>query len=76
MAISLVTSTRGIALLPLHARNLFPPSVISRPLHGAPPTIDLAIGYSESNKSPMLKFMLSKVEDLKFRVSRNDPGWA
>ena len=70
MAISLVASTRGVSLLPLYARNLLPPSVVSRPIQGTPPMIDLVVGYNESNTSPLLKFLLSKVEDLKFRVSR------
>ena len=46
MAMSLVASTGGIALMPLYARNLLPPTVISRPLEGAPPTIDLSLGYN------------------------------
>jgi hypothetical protein len=41
MAVSQVASTGGIALMPLYARNLLPPTVISRPLAGVPPTIDL-----------------------------------
>ena len=36
---------------------------------GAPPMTDLVLGYSEANTSPLLKFLLSKVEDLNFRVS-------
>ena len=40
VAISLVASTRGVALLPLYAQNLLPSSVISRPLKGTAPTID------------------------------------
>jgi LysR family transcriptional regulator, hca operon transcriptional activator len=31
--------------MPLYARNLTPQSVISRPLAGAPPMIDLSLGY-------------------------------
>jgi LysR family hca operon transcriptional activator len=71
MAFSLVASTRGVSLLPLYARNLLPKSVVSRPILGAPPMIDLVLGYNEANQSPLLKFLLTKVEDLKFRVSRN-----
>ena len=41
----------------------------SRPIRGAPPMTDLVLGYSEANTSPLLKFLLSKVEDLNFRVS-------
>ena len=69
MGFSLVASTGGVALMPLYARNLMPNSVVSRPLRGAPPMIDLVLGYSEANTSPLLKFLLSKVEDLKFRVA-------
>src|SRR5260221_1743622 len=45
MAISLVASTRGVALLPIYAQNFLPWSVVSRPLKGETPTIDLAVGY-------------------------------
>ena len=69
MAISLVVSTGGISLLPLYAQNLLPKTVISRPIQGAPPMVDLVIGYNEANTSPLLKFLLTKVDDLKFRVS-------
>jgi LysR family hca operon transcriptional activator len=68
-AFSLVVSTGGIALLPLYARNLLPKAVVSRPIRGAPPMIDLVLGYSEANTSPQLKFLLSKIDELKFRVS-------
>ena len=69
MGFSLIVSTGGIGLLPLYARNLLPKSVVSRPLRGAPPMIDLVLGYNEANASPQLKFLLSKVDELKFRVS-------
>jgi LysR family hca operon transcriptional activator len=69
MAFSLIVSTGGIGLLPLYARNLLPKSVVSRPIRGAPPMIDLVLGYNEANTSPQLKFLLSKVDELKFRVS-------
>jgi LysR family transcriptional regulator, hca operon transcriptional activator len=72
MAISLVASTGGISLLPLYAQNLLPKTVVSRPIQGAPPMVELVIGYNEANTSPLLKFLLSKVDELKFRVSGND----
>jgi LysR family hca operon transcriptional activator len=71
MAISLVASTGGIGLFPLYAQNLLPKTVVSRPIHGAPPMVDLVIGYNEANTSPLLKSLLSKVDDLKFRVSKH-----
>jgi LysR family hca operon transcriptional activator len=64
MAMSLVASTRGLALMPAYAKNLLPWSVVSRPLEGVVPTIDLAVGYSESNTSPILKLFLSRLDEL------------
>jgi LysR family transcriptional regulator, hca operon transcriptional activator len=66
MAMSLVASTCGIALMPLYARNLLPPTVLSRPLAGVPPTIDLSLGYNEANTSPLLKTVVSRIGELKF----------
>jgi LysR family transcriptional regulator, hca operon transcriptional activator len=68
MAMSLVASTRGITLLPTYAKNFLPRSVISRPLKGEAPTIDLVIGYSKANTSPILKLFLSRSDDLISRV--------
>jgi LysR family hca operon transcriptional activator len=72
MAISLVASTGSICLAPLYAQNLLPKAVVSRPIQGPPPMADLVIGYNEANTSPLLKFLLSKVDELKFRVSKHD----
>jgi LysR family transcriptional regulator, hca operon transcriptional activator len=64
MAISLVASTGGLALMPAYADQLLPPSVVSRPLAGEVPTIDVAVGYSVSNNSPVLELFLSRLGDL------------
>jgi LysR family hca operon transcriptional activator len=69
MAMSLVASTRGVALLPAYARNFLPWSVISRPIKGDPPTIDLVIGYNRANASPTLKLFLSRADEMIARVS-------
>lgn len=69
MAMSLVASTRGVTLLPAYAQNFLPWSVISRPLKGETPTIDLVIGYNKTNKSPTLKLFLSKSDELISRVT-------
>ena len=69
MAMSLVASTRGLALMPAYATNLLPWSVVSRPLEGEAPTIDLAVGYSKANTSPILKLFLSKIDELTTRTS-------
>jgi LysR family hca operon transcriptional activator len=52
-------------LMPAYARNLLPASVVSRPLEGEAPTIDVAVGYSTSNTSPILKLFLSRLDELK-----------
>jgi LysR family transcriptional regulator, hca operon transcriptional activator len=64
MAMSLVASTRGLALMPAYAKNLLPSSVVSRPLEGEAPTIEVAVGYSKSNSSPILELFLSRLDEL------------
>ena len=64
MAMSLVASTRGVALMPEYAKNLLPPSVVSRPLEGEAPTIDIAVGYSKSNTSPVLERFVARLDEL------------
>jgi LysR family hca operon transcriptional activator len=68
MAISLVASTRGFALLPRYVQNFLPWSVVSRPIKGKTPAIDLVIGYHKANASPILKLFLSKLDELIKRV--------
>jgi LysR family transcriptional regulator, hca operon transcriptional activator len=65
MAISLVASIRGLALMPAYAKNLLPWSVVSRPLEGEAPTIELAVGYSKANRSPILELFLSRLGELR-----------
>jgi LysR family hca operon transcriptional activator len=36
---------------------------------GTPPAVDLVLCYHEGNTSPLLNFLLSKVDDLKRLVS-------
>jgi LysR family hca operon transcriptional activator len=73
-AISLIASTRGIALLPSYVQNFLPYSVVSRPLKGNAPTIDLVLGYYEANTSPLLKLFLSRTDELVARVSKRFGG--
>jgi LysR family hca operon transcriptional activator len=70
MAISLVASTRGFALLPRYAQNFLPGSVVSRPIRGKTPAIDLVVGYHKANASPILKLFLSKIDKLIKRVAQ------
>jgi len=69
-AIALVASTGSLGLLPASARHLLPASVVSRPLKGDVPTIDLVVGYSKANISPLLKRFLAKVDELVDQVSQ------
>ena len=69
MGMSLIASTRGVGLLPAYAQNFLPRSVTSRPLKGDTPTIDLVLGYKKSNQSPVLKLLLSRVDELVARAS-------
>jgi LysR family hca operon transcriptional activator len=64
MAISLVQSENGVALLPISIETYLPASVVSRRLKGEQPTVDLVIGYHKANASPILKMFLSKIDAL------------
>jgi LysR family transcriptional regulator, hca operon transcriptional activator len=70
MGISLIMSTRGVGLLPAYAQNFLPASVTSRPLKGDAPTVDLVLGYRKSNQSPILKLLLSRLDELVVRASK------
>src|SRR5258706_11661873 len=70
MGMSLIASTHGVGLLPAYAQNFLPPSITSRPLKGDTPTIDLVFGYKKSNESPILKLLLSRLDELVARVSK------
>jgi LysR family hca operon transcriptional activator len=67
MAISLVASTRGVALLPASAENFVPWSVVTRPLAGEAPTIDVVVGYHKANTSALLKRFLARFDELAVR---------
>jgi LysR family hca operon transcriptional activator len=70
MAMSLIASTGGVGLLPAYAQNFLLSSVTSRPLKGDTPTIELVLGYKKSNESPILKLLLSRLDELVARVSK------
>ena len=71
MGMSLIASTGGVGLLPAYVQNFLPSSVTSRPLKGDTPTIELVLGYKKSNESPILKLLLSRLDELVARVSKN-----
>lgn len=70
MAISLIASTGGVGLAPAYIEKLLPATLVTRPLEGEAPTIDLVVGYLRTNRSPFLKTFLSKLEALIARVSK------
>jgi LysR family hca operon transcriptional activator len=68
MAISLVGSTRGVALLPASIGSYLPNSIVSRALGGEQPMIDLLLGFHKANKSPVLEKFLSRLADLSAQI--------
>ena len=70
MAMSLIASTGGVGLLPAYAQNFLLRSVTSRPLQGKTPTVELVLGYNRTNQSPVLKLLLSRLDELVTRVSK------
>ena len=64
MGMSLVASTRGVALLPTYVEPLMPWSVVSRSLQGEPPVIDLVAGWRADNPSPILQTFLAGIDQL------------
>ena len=71
MAMSLVASTRGVALLPDYARNFLTLSVVSRPLAGAAPSIDLVLGHHKANNAPLLRTFLARLDDMVGHVAKS-----
>ena len=63
-AISMITSTRGVMLLPAYTKRFLPESITTRPVKGEAPTLDLIIAYHKANNSPILKLLLSRVGTL------------
>lgn len=62
--ISLVASTGGVTLLPAYVEPLLPRSVVSRPLTGNAPVIEVAAGYRADNPSPVLRFFIENIEQV------------
>jgi LysR family hca operon transcriptional activator len=70
--LSLVTSTGGVTILPLYTKLMLPSSVVTRPLQGEVPVIELVLGYSRSNTSALLKRFLALADQLVARVAKPD----
>ena len=63
-AISMITSTRAVTLLPAYTRRCLPETVTTRPVKGEGPALDLIIAYHKANNSPVLKLLLSRIGEL------------
>lgn len=63
-AISMITSTRAVMMLPAYTRGYLPESITTRPVRGEAPTLDLVLACHKANKSPILKLLLSRVSKL------------
>jgi LysR family transcriptional regulator, hca operon transcriptional activator len=63
-AISMITSTRAVMLLPAYTKRYLPETITTRPLQGEAPTLDLVIAYHKANNSPILKSLLASVGKL------------
>jgi LysR family transcriptional regulator, hca operon transcriptional activator len=68
MVMSLIASLHAVTLIPAYVRNLMPSSVVSRPLAGDVPTIELVLGYSASNTAPIVRSFVSRVDELASRI--------
>jgi len=63
-AISMITSTHAVMLLPAYTRRFLPESVTTRPVKGEVPTLDLIFAYQKTTNSPILKLLLSNIGKL------------
>ena len=69
---SLLVSTGGVTLLPLYVQDMLIPTLVSRPLQGEPPTIDLVMGYNKSNTSALLNRFVSRTDELVAGVQKRN----
>src|SRR5712672_2905898 len=60
-AISMITSTRGVMLLPAYTKRYLPASITTRPVKGEAPALDLVLAYHRTNKSPILRSLVSRI---------------
>ena len=73
--LSLVASTDGVTILPHYVTQMLPASIVVRPFHGSPPTIELALGYSRSNASPLLKRFIARTDQMIASVDKSYEGF-
>jgi LysR family hca operon transcriptional activator len=68
MALSLVESEQGVAIMPASILSFLPPSIVSRRFSGDQPAIELVAGYCAENPCPILKAFLARFQDLTLQV--------
>lgn len=72
MAVSLIASSHGVGLAPIYIQKLLPAALVTRPLQGDPPTIDLVLGYHRANRSPIVRQFLAQMD--KVIAESTDPA--
>jgi LysR family hca operon transcriptional activator len=60
----MITSTRGVMLLPAYTKRYLPETLTTRPVQGEAPTIDLVIAHHKTNRSAILKRLLANAGKL------------
>ena len=63
-AISMITSTRGVMLLPAYTKHYLPETITTRPVQGDAPMLDLVIAHHKANRSAILKRLLANIGKL------------
>jgi LysR family hca operon transcriptional activator len=61
MATALVVSTGGVTILPRYVQRLLPPTLVSRPLLGEAPSIEVVLASARTSSSARLKRFLSEM---------------
>ena len=62
--ISVVVSCGGVTLIPAYAKDLLTANVVTRPLKGILPTIELTLGHNPANRSALLQKLLCRTSQI------------
>jgi LysR family hca operon transcriptional activator len=65
-AISMITSTRAVMMLPAYTGRYLPESITTRPVKGEAPTLDLIVAYHKANESSILKVLLARIGEARW----------
>jgi LysR family hca operon transcriptional activator len=64
-AISMISSTRAIMMLPAYTKRYLPAGIATRPVRGDAPALDLIMAYHKANSSPILQQLVSNLGSLR-----------